>query len=477
MLFNSFSFLLFLIIVLGMSRLWISWPLRKAMLLLMSYVFYAAWNPPFVVLLWISTLADWFLARWIAGSTDTRIRKLCLAGSLLVNLGLLAFFKYGMFIMSNVQGAGSLMGIDMSMPAMNIILPVGISFYTFQTLSYTIDIYRNETKPWHSFLDYALYVTFFPQLVAGPIVRAVDFLPQCIEPKRASYQQIGWGLVLLVVGLFNKTFVADTMLAPIVQKVYSPEATWGLLVSWAGTMAFAVQIFCDFAGYSTCAIGVALMLGFDLPDNFRFPYAAMGFSDFWRRWHISLSTWLRDYLYISLGGNRKGSFNTYRNLALTMLLGGLWHGASWNFVVWGALHGVYLVIERLFKKFIPTHCFWHNRLVKAALVLLTFACVCFAWVYFRAPDMMMATNICKGMFGVNGIMPGFYEVFTRLSAARTFGIIGCCLVLHGMMRNITLEDAVKKIPSPILALVLGVMVVVVFLTLFGEDHAFLYFQF
>jgi D-alanyl-lipoteichoic acid acyltransferase DltB (MBOAT superfamily) len=477
LLFNSLSFLVFLAVVLGISRLGITWRLRKAILLVMSYLFYAAWNPPFVVLLWLSTIADWYFAKWIAGSSKPHVRHGCLIGSLLVNLGLLGFFKYSMFVMGNVQSLAAMMGHTLPMPAMDIILPVGISFYTFQTLSYTLDVYRGDAKPWHSFLDYALYVTFFPQLVAGPIVRATDFLPQCVEDKPASWHQISWGLVLVVVGLFNKMFIADTLMAPIVQKVYNPEVVWGLIVAWGGTMAFAVQIFCDFAGYSTCAIGVALMLGFELPDNFRFPYAALGFSDFWRRWHISLSTWLRDYLYISLGGNRKGKFNTYRNLMFTMLLGGLWHGASWNFVAWGGLHGGYLVGERLIKKVVPEHRFWQLPATKLLLIMLTFAAVCFAWVYFRAPDFAMASGICKGMLGFNGIMAGFGDVFTRLSAARTYAVVGVCLLLHLWLRDHSLESTVRHVPMPVLSVMLGVMMLVVFLSMFGEDHAFIYFQF
>ncbi|MCC6581509.1 MAG: MBOAT family protein, partial [Phycisphaeraceae bacterium] len=372
MLFNSFSFLLFLAVAMLVGRVGLSWRLRKLVLLLMSYAFYAAWNPPFVALLWLSTVVDWYFARWMAASSRAGVRRWCLAGSLVVNLGLLGFFKYSTFLLGNVQALAGLTGFALAMPAMSIILPVGISFYTFQTLSYTLDVYRGDAKPWHSFLDYALYVTFFPQLVAGPIVRATDFLPQCVEEKRAGGQQIGWAMVLVVIGLFNKVFVADALMSSIVEHVYAPGVKWGLVTAWGGTLAFAVQIFCDFAGYSTCAIGLALMLGFDLPDNFRFPYAALGFSDFWRRWHLTLSTWLRDYLYISLGGNRKGSLLTYRNLLFTMLLGGLWHGASWNFVIWGGLHGLYLVIERGLKQLVPDHAFWRLGMVRLGLMLLTF---------------------------------------------------------------------------------------------------------
>ena len=269
--------------------------------------------------------------------------------SLSVNLGLLGFFKYGTFLLDNFITFSELLGIPFTPAKPDIILPVGISFYTFQTLSYTLDIYFRKSRPWSSFLDYALFVTFFPQLVAGPIVRSSEFLPQCLTPRRATLERFSWGLILLVSGLFQKIVVADGLLAPIVEKVYDTGMVPDTLSAWCGTLAFSGQIFCDFAGYSSCAIGVAMCLGFKIPDNFRSPYAAIGFSDFWGRWHISLSSWLRDYLYIPLGGNRKGAAGTYINLMLTMLIGGLWHGASWTFVFWGGLHGLYLAVERMFR--------------------------------------------------------------------------------------------------------------------------------
>ncbi|MHC4180894.1 MAG: MBOAT family O-acyltransferase, partial [Planctomycetota bacterium] len=218
--------------------------------------------------------------------------------SLITNLGLLGFFKYGGFLLENFVVLLNTAGIQYEPALPDIVLPVGISFYTFQTLSYTLDVYRGKTRPWMSFLDFALFVTFFPQLVAGPIIRSGDFLPQCIEPRRATGRQLSWGLTLLVLGLFEKIVVADGLLAPISDKVYAQAGEAGFLDAWCGTLAFSGQIFCDFAGYSTCAIGIALCLGFAIQDNFRFPYAAGGFSDFWRRWHVSLSSWLRDYLYI-----------------------------------------------------------------------------------------------------------------------------------------------------------------------------------
>ena len=478
MLFNSFSFFVFLAFVLIISRFrFVSWAFRKSFLLVMSYVFYAAWNPPFVCLLWVSTIADWYFAKWMHKYDRPSIRRACLFGSLFVNLGLLGFFKYSVFLVDNVQAMVRAFGFEFVPAAPSIILPVGISFYTFQTLSYTLDVYRRTTKPWHSFLDYALYVTFFPQLVAGPIVRAVEFLPQCATPKRATSRQLGWGLALLIVGLFNKAFVADAIMAPIVDVIYGSGAQLDAVASWVGTLAFAVQIFCDFAGYSTCAIGVALMLGFSLPDNFRFPYGALGFSDFWRRWHISLSTWLRDYLYIPLGGNRRGRFNTYRNLMLTMLLGGLWHGASWNFVIWGGLHGLYLIVERFLCFIVPDRPFWHRKPVQLVLILMTLVAVCFAWVYFRASDFTTATGICYSMIGGHGWSCSYKTLLSNGQLLKALAFIVGCISIHIFMRKQSLESVAARLPWPVLALILAVMIMIIFPCLFGADRAFIYFQF
>ncbi|MEO0481467.1 MAG: MBOAT family O-acyltransferase, partial [Planctomycetota bacterium] len=273
MVFNSYSFLVFFLAVLGLyyGPLRSHWRAQKQMLLVASYAFYAAWNPPFVVLLWLSTVVDWFLAKGIHRSENQRHRKALLTISLCLNLGLLAFFKYANFALENFQVLAESFGIAYEPPEVDIFLPIGISFYTFQTLSYTLDIYRRKAEPWGSFLDYALYVTFFPQLVAGPIVRAVDFKDQCTAPRRATADQFTWGVVLMVLGLFNKLIIADAILAPLADKSFNHPDAMGFGDAWIGTLAFAGQIYGDFAGYSICAIGVALCLGFSLPDNFRHP--------------------------------------------------------------------------------------------------------------------------------------------------------------------------------------------------------------
>ncbi len=451
--FNTYLFGGFFVVVLAIHSSPLPWTLRKVVLLLASYAFYAAWDPPFVGLLIGSTIVDWFVAKWMAASTIKRRRKALLCTSLAFNLGLLAYFKYAGFL-----------GITDA----PLVVPIGISFYTFMTLSYTIDVYLGRGRPARSFLDYALYVTFFPHLVAGPIVRVNELVPQFEQPRRATGPMLAWGLALVVLGLFEKIVLADGLLAPAVDMVYGGKvpSTAG---AWAGTIAFAGQIFCDFSGYSTCAIGVALCLGFSLPDNFRSPYAAVGFSDFWRRWHISLSSWLRDYLYIPLGGNRHGAIRTNINLMLTMLIGGLWHGASWTFVVWGGLHGLYLVAERVLVRVMPASPLWSAPLVRFGLALLTFALVCIAWVFFRAATFDQAFAICRAMFGGAS---GTTNSFVMFALAP----VSLLLAVHWLMRDTTLETVVERTSWPVRTALLSAMTLSLLL-FSGVERAFIYFQF
>ncbi len=478
MLFNSYTFLLFLVFVVVLSYLIRSWRSRKVFLLTSSYLFYSAWNPPFVVLLFASTITDWLVAKKIHKTNNTSSKKAFLCISLVLNLGLLAYFKYGNFILDNFILLLTSVGVDYHPAKLDIILPVGISFYTFQTLSYTIDIYRGETKPWHSFLDYALYVTFFPQLVAGPIVRATEFLPQCLDPKSFDLRKISWGISLLIIGLFNKVVIADSFLSPIVEQVYGTDEILTFFQAWAGTVAFSFQILCDFSGYSLCAIGVALTLGFALPDNFRSPYAAIGFSDFWRRWHISLSSWLRDYLYIPLGGNRKGELRTLINLMLTMLIGGLWHGASWLFVFWGGLHGFYLIVERtIIKLKLSRSSLWENTRIKQLLAIITYALVCIAWVFFRAKSLQSAFDILSSMFGLNSFglngalhMPKKDLLVVTLTALSYLSI-------HWHLRDKYIEDIFLNISWQSQAAFITVATFIITISMSGAGRAFIYFQF
>lgn len=471
MLFNSLSFVVFLVIVLALYYSTIlSWNGKKRMLLFSSYLFYGLWNPPLIILLWISTLVDWIASNKLSKENNPKIRILWLLLSLFVNLGFLGFFKYGNFLLENFTAMVNALDIYYHPQKLDILLPMGISFYTFQTMSYTIDIYKRETKPAKTFLDFALYVTFFPQLVAGPIVRAKDLITQFYEPKKATINQFIWGLFLLTLGLFQKVVMADTLLATTSDTVFNTGNLLNGWDAWAGTLAFSGQIFFDFAGYSTCAIGIALMLGIILPDNFKYPYAALGFSDLWRRWHITLSSWLRDYLYIPLGGNRHGVARMYVALMLTMLLGGLWHGAAWTFVVWGGLHGTYLILERLQRKYLPFQITAKNGIF---LALLTYTCVNITWVFFRAKDFSSAKNMLTSMLFLNANGDKVLGLFDIL---KVFVVITILFLCHWFMRNTSVKEVSQKISPVFLGIVWAIMLF--FITIAqGSGEQFIYFQF
>lgn len=471
MVFNSLTFIVFFACVLAMHSLPISWIAKKRNLLVASYLFYAAWNPPFIVLLWISTVVDWVAAQKMVQSDSPARRRAWMLISVVANLGMLAYFKYGTFALDNFRVLMAAIGIDYQAPAFDIVLPVGISFYTFATMSYTLDVYLHRAAPAKNFLDYALFVTFFPHLVAGPIMRPTELVPQFAQPRQATPDMLRFGLALMTLGLFQKVVLADAFLGPAAEMVYDGSKVPGALDAWVATLAFSGQIFCDFAGYSTTAIGAAMCLGFAMPDNFRFPYAAIGFSDFWRRWHITLSSWLRDYLYIPLGGNRHGEARTYLALMVTMLLGGLWHGASWAFVVWGGLHGLYLAVERMlrgrFAGYRP------GPLALVGFAALTYALINITWVFFRADSFGKAWLVLGGMFGANAnaapILPMVHLVMVAL-------IVGGIVLTHWRMREQTLESAVARVPAIIIASVWALMAFAIVIAQ-GEGNAFIYFQF
>ncbi|WP_218944306.1 MBOAT family O-acyltransferase [Marinicella rhabdoformis] len=455
-----------------MHHLPISWRLKKSHLLLASYLFYAAWNPPFVLLLLLSTFWDWQVAQKIHQSEEVNKRRRWLFVSLFLNLGMLVVFKYAGFLLENFNTLILNLGVQWQVSDPGLILPMGISFYTFQTLSYTLDIYFKRLKPWHSFLDYALYVSFFPQLVAGPIVRAIDFLPQTLKQVRVSVDQFSTGVALFLIGLFQKTVMADAWFAPVVDQVFNQSAQASSTDAWLGSLFFTGQIFCDFSGYSLCAIGVAMCLGFNLPVNFKAPFAAVGFSDFWRRWHISLSSWLRDYLYIPLGGNRHGFWSTGKNLMFTMLLGGLWHGASWTFVLWGFLHGLYLLIERGLKR-----CSWPKLFSSTAIQwlfsLMTLLFVVWAFVVFRAENMTQVSEMFRAMFGmqlVDDLLSWDVWMGFVLAAFVTL------LLVQWRLRHRLMSDVLMAMPWWCRSALLFVCVVLIILGS-GEKDAFIYFQF
>jgi len=471
MVFNSLTFIVFFACVLIVHSLPLGWTTRKINLLLASYLFYSAWNPPFVILLWISTVVDWYAAQGLVKAQRQAARHAWMLLSVVANLGMLGYFKYGQFLLDNFTALVGALGIAYHPAHYDIVLPVGISFYTFATMSYTLDVYLRRALPARNMLDYALFVTFFPHLVAGPIMRPTELVPQFETPRRASATQLRFGLALMTIGLFNKVVLADSFLAHIAESVYDGDKIPGALDAWAATLAFSGQIFCDFAGYSTTAIGAALCLGFAMPDNFRFPYAAVGFTDFWRRWHITLSSWLRDYLYIPLGGNRRGPRRTYVALMTTMLLGGLWHGANWTFVAWGGLHGLYLSVERFlrvrFANYRP------GPVAFVLLGLLTYTLVNLTWVFFRAKTFAKAWVVLSGMLGRSAHPKPILDTFSLLSV---LAIVGGMLVTHWLMRGRTIESVIARMPAALVAALWGLMLFAI-VAAQGAGSAFIYFQF
>ena len=474
MIFNSLTFVVFYAVVLSAYWTLRSWETRKNLLLTASYVFYGAWNPPFALLLFATTALDFWLGARIAAAGTARARRGWLVASLASNLSMLGFFKYGNFLLENTKLLLAAAGIAYQPPHLDLFLPIGISFYTFHSLSYTLDVYRGTTQPTRSLRDFTLAVSFFPQLVAGPIVRAADFLPQAAQPPQPDTGRFIWGLLLMTLGLFEKTVLADTFLAGSADKVFGHQGPLASLDAWTGVLAFSGQIFFDFAGYSTTAIGCALTLGFHLRDNFRFPYAAVGFSDFWRRWHISLSTFLRDYLYIPLGGNRAGVVRAALNLMIVMFIGGLWHGAAWTFVVWGVIHGTFLVVERALRALFRDAAWTQHLAVQVLLGLGTYAVVCLAWVFFRAGDFGSAMRIVLAMVGRLPIA-GDAILSTReiaQVATVTAGLLGA----HWLLRHTSMEAVVARTPRWALTGVWTLMLCSIMLTQ-GNGNAFIYFQF
>lgn len=477
MVFNSYTFIAFFLIMLFLHSLPISWRIKKVNLLLASYIFYAAWNPPFILLLWLSTVVDFYVGRALYTQENPYKKKLLLVLSLIGNLGMLCFFKYGTFLLENFVALTNALGFDYHPATPSIILPAGISFYTFTTLCYTIDMYKKRSEPVKSMLDFSLFVTFFPHLVAGPIVRPPQLVPQFETERSASRKQMFDGLLLLSLGLFMKVVLADSMLSSAADAVFDAKGNLPPLDAWIGVFAFSGQIFLDFAGYSTCAIGVALCLGFVLPQNFNYPYAAIGFSDFWKRWHITLSSWLRDYLYIPLGGNRNGKIRTYFALMLTMLIGGLWHGANWTFVVWGGLHGLYLWIEKFFRdrrtnksEEITKQ---HNPWIGFLYALLTFMLVNITWVFFRSDSFGKSWQMLNSMFG---LASDGKALLTTLAIIKVAVVVPLIVLFHWFMRNTKVLDVAYKLSWWSLSIIWSVLLL---LLIWAQESgsSFIYFQF
>ncbi|MCB9034319.1 MAG: MBOAT family protein [Chitinophagales bacterium] len=394
MLLNSLDFAIFLPIVLilywiiGSKRV----KLQNILLLIASYIFYGWWDWRFLSLIFISSIVDYTVGNKIHQTEDNKKRKYLLIISLIVNLGFLGFFKYANFFIDSFNNSFNFLGIPIQGSLLNIILPVGISFYTFQTLSYTIDIYKRQLEPSENILNFLTFVSFFPQLVAGPIERASNLLPQFSKNRDLTYAYFSQGFKYIVFGFFMKVVVADRA-AIYVNAVYNNVVNHDGITFVFATLAFCFQIYGDFAGYSLIAIGTAKFFGFDLMTNFNRPYFSTSVKQFWTRWHISLSTWFRDYLYIPLGGNKTTKPRWLSNLFITFLISGLWHGANWTFVIWGALNGFYLIIESvLFKK----------RKTNALNLIITFILINFAWIFFRANSVNDAFTVIKDIFTNSG---------------------------------------------------------------------------
>jgi alginate O-acetyltransferase complex protein AlgI len=492
---------------------------RIIYVLLFSLFFYYKSSGLYFVLLIISTVWDYFLglAMYRCDENQRSKRSFYLILSMIGNLGMLGFYKYSGLLTVTIN---SLMGTEI--PVLDLVLPVGISFFTFQTMSYSIDVYRGDLKPSKNILEFAFFVSFFPQLVAGPIVRAKDFLPQIRENLGLNKKELGYAFWLIIGGLFKKAIISDYISVNFVDRIFANPLQYSGAENLLAVYGYTIQIYCDFSGYSDMAIGLALLMGFRLPPNFNAPYQSLSITEFWRRWHISLSSWLRDYLYISLGGNRRGSFGsiffilvfaalfymlwpslillsiyavvttiallyanfggetaknqvfTYLNLSVTMLLGGLWHGASWRFVVWGALHGGALALERMLK---PMTSLWKgNILMKALGWFWTFHFVAFCWIYFRAPSFQdansviwqIAYNMDFAMLGT--VISGYYKVFILLG-------IGYLIHFFPPKFEKWLETNFSLSPWPVQGVVLAFYIWLTIQIAGTDVHPFIYFQF
>ncbi len=470
MLFNSLIFVPFVLIVLG---LYYSMPFRwqNWMLLIASCIFYGCWDWRYLILLLFSTSIDFIVGQKLHDAHSPVVKKKLLLFSCVVNLSILGFFKYFNFFIDSASYMLSVLHLGKLGAHVTVLLPVGISFYTFHAMSYTIDIYRDKLNPIRNFADYMLFVLYFPQLVAGPIARASLLIPQVANPRKIKRSQIAEGIWLIFWGYIKKCLIADN-LAPVANLVFEAKHIPNGVQCLLAIYAFAIQIYCDFSGYTDIARGLGKVMGFELSLNFNLPYIACNPPEFWQRWHISLSSWLRDYLYIPLGGNRKGTFMTYRNLVLTMVIGGLWHGAAWHFVLWGAYHGLILVLHRLIfgkkaDKGVPA-----SALNKNLSRICMFHLTCFGWLLFRVRDVSQLT---ESLHSLTSRLVLDASAVTMLSSLVLFG--GILAVMELWIQN---SDDPRKRPmwnmglGPVAVTILALL----FMLLYPQSQqAFLYFQF
>jgi alginate O-acetyltransferase complex protein AlgI len=474
MLFCSYQFAGFFAIVL-LAYWALPWRRPRVLLLLAaSFWFYASWNRWLALIIFVSTTLDYLVARGLSAARSPSARKALVALSVAANLSLLCYFKYANFFLCSLQGALRAAGAEVSFPVLSVLLPIGISFYTFEAINYVVDVYRGHVQAEKDLSAFLLFILFFPHLVAGPIVRARDFLPQIHRRKRFSWPRAHLGAQLFLLGLFKKLAVADRM-AQFADPVLANPGAYGQLACWAAVLAYAVQIYCDFSGYTDMALGCAHLLGYKLARNFDMPYLAANVSEFWRRWHISLSTWLRDYLFIPLGGSRGGTWQTCRNLMLTMTLGGLWHGASWTFIAWGALHGSYLIVHRTFQVFCRTRPALRLVLASwpgtAARIACTFLCVSLTWVLFRAQTFRAALTLLRGL------------VWARAGQSLPLPAEGLLLLLlvvllaHLIGRRRLWQRLLDRVPAPLLGSGYAALACLALLLAPSTQAPFIYFQF
>ena len=480
MIFNSLPFLIFAAVYF-LLYFRLHGRERMGLILISGYFFYGWWDWRFLGLIAFTTVMDFSLGLYIDRSENPRQRRVAVIASVVMNLVFLGFFKYFNFFTDSLASLIRSLGMEPSWTTLNIILPVGISFYTFQSLSYTVDVYRRKLPVERDFIKFAAFVSLFPQLMAGPIVRAYDLLPQMSEDKKFEWRRWNSGLGRVLWGFFKKVAIADS-LAPFVDQVFAAPETFGSLHLLIGVVFYSFQIYCDFSGYSDIAIGLARMMGFRFPENFRTPYFSRSFSEFWTRWHISLSSWLRDYLYIPLGGNRHGVVNTYRNNMITMLLGGLWHGANWAFVFWGFLHGLYLILQRLISPI------WRSvvrldHLPKfvddGVCILSVYTLTLFAWIYFRAGSLgdasfAVANQVIMGI--LSGEQFNFGAVINKFQVLKGLLLIGILLTVE--ITNFRWRWNVRQVEHPAwrMAAFAALLWLIAFFGTFGAN-AFIYFQF
>jgi alginate O-acetyltransferase complex protein AlgI len=452
-------------------------PWRQArvwLLLTASFAFYASWNHWLAVLVFATSVLDYALARWMDASATPRLRRLMLGASLLVNLGLLGYFKYANFFLHSLEDALRAAGVSYSLPVLQVLVPIGISFYTFEAINYTIDVFRRKIPAERNLGHFLLFITFFPHLVAGPIVRARDFLPQVRRPKRWSWGRFHLGGQFILMGLFKKLVIADHM-AQFADPVFADPARFGTGSLWLAALAYALQVYGDFSGYTDIAIGAAHMLGYKLARNFMLPFLAPNIAEFWRRWHISLSSWIRDYLYIPLGGSRGSRWRTYFNLLVTMTISGLWHGANWPFVVFGLIQAAYLIIQRTFRE-VCERLPLLNRLLRtrvgtAGRIGLTFLCFVCSVVIFRAATLSLGASMLLGM-----VRP-HEGAAAALDPSPVWECLAVVFVCHWLGQGDRWKRIRDRLPSPVRGLAYAGLAALILLLAPVAGRTFIYFQF